>query len=162
MARGWTRPCRRRGRPSQPTKGTRRRNVLLYKGPPRPGGPAPPPRPSPRTRPWTPCTNLHLENIMKQREATISRSGMTDDFGPPRLPHPSSLPGPQARPAQRPANGPPLPSPLMTQRGPTGFSLTSARAGGGGGPFVTFYAEWRFKKGWTTRQVVLIRIIRLF
>lgn len=32
-----------------------------------------------------PCTNLHLENIMKQREATISRSEMTDGFGPPQV-----------------------------------------------------------------------------
>jgi hypothetical protein len=30
-------------------------------------------------------TNLHLENIMKQREGTISPSEMTDDFGPPQL-----------------------------------------------------------------------------
>lgn len=35
--------------------------------------------------PGTVCTNLHLENIMKQREATISRSEMTDGFGPPQV-----------------------------------------------------------------------------
>lgn len=37
------------------------------------------------TRRGASCTNLHLENIMKQREATISRSEMTDGFGPPQV-----------------------------------------------------------------------------
>lgn len=38
--------------------------------------------PTARERDRVHCTNLHLENIMKQREATISRWEMTDGFGP--------------------------------------------------------------------------------
>jgi len=50
-----------------------------------------------------PCTNLHLENIMKQREATISRSEMTDGFGPPQvLPLPSTREGPECFAQHRP------------------------------------------------------------
>jgi len=44
-----------------------------------------------------PCTNLHLENIMKQREATISRSEMTDGFGPPQVLPPPHARGPRLR-----------------------------------------------------------------